>query len=89
MDVVAVGARATARHRRLHQLGQIGAGASLLDRLVHAGGVARGRPLQKGNIHRQSELLAVDSRRRWFTRNSGKQTARASAPVPADLKYAK
>ncbi|KAJ1527497.1 hypothetical protein ONE63_007469 [Megalurothrips usitatus] len=49
MDAVAQRARPAARHRGLAVVGEVGPGAPLPHRLLHAGGVARGRPLQEGD----------------------------------------
>lgn len=71
MDDRAHSTGAAARHRGIAQLGQVHAGAPLLDGRIHPGGVAGGGTLQEGGVYRQSELFVADPRRRRPTRNAG------------------
>lgn len=56
-----------AGHRRIAELGQVGARSPLPDRQLHAGGVARRRSIQERDPDRQPELLAADTGRRRRT----------------------
>jgi len=74
MDDFSIGTRFEAGNRWFPQLGKVGPGASLSHGILHAGGVARGRSLQEGGLHRRPELLAAHTRRGWSSRNAGKPT---------------
>lgn len=71
MDDRADSARAAAGHRGLVEFGQVDAGAPLLDRRIHPGGVTGGGSVQEGGVHRESEPFAVDTRRGRTARNAG------------------
>ncbi|VEN56067.1 unnamed protein product, partial [Callosobruchus maculatus] len=57
------GARLAIGHRRVAVLRQVGAGASLPHRQLHAGGIPGRRSLQEGGPRRQPELPVADQGR--------------------------
>lgn len=71
MDDLTVGAGHSTGDRGQSQFGQVGAGPPIPDRIVHAGGIARGWPLQEGNPNRQPELPAADTGRGRPTGDAG------------------
>lgn len=63
MDVESKRARPASGHRGQSELGQVGAGASVPDRQLHAGREPGRRPFQEGGVHTRSEQHAADPRR--------------------------
>lgn len=74
MDVVSVGAGLASGHRRFPVVRQVGAGAQIPDRVVHAGRESRRWPVQKRDIRGRSQSLAVDQRRGRFAGATGEET---------------